>query len=132
MTGNESAGRKNRKEKIVELRQELQQAEFVDVVEDAVGTMQTLSSGETSPRSELGPTVLTPLTVNGITTTALVDTGSPATIISLEFVIRVLVAGRKKDETPEQWKQATYDKFSRPSVTLNNYGGKPVDIMAQD
>ena len=39
LTGNESANSKGRKEKIVELHQELQQAEFMDAVENAASTM---------------------------------------------------------------------------------------------
>ena len=47
--------------------------------------MVTVESG---PR--LGPTVYVPVAVNGVSTDALVDTGSPATIVSLEFALKVL------------------------------------------
>lgn len=78
---------------------ELQEAEPSDAVESATGTMQTLLSSDTNPKSKLGLTVHAPLKVNGITATALINKGSPATIVSLEFVIRVLV---EKIETPQQ------------------------------
>jgi hypothetical protein len=38
-----------------------------------------------STKAKLGPTVFVPVAVNGVTTKALIDTGSPATIISLDF-----------------------------------------------
>ena len=82
-------------------------------------------------KSKLGPTIFTPIKVNGVSTTALVDTGSPATIISLEFVMSVLVGQRTPDQTPSQWQQATREKFSHPDITLHNYGGHRLDITAQ-
>lgn len=39
--------------------------------------------------SRLGPTVFPPVAVDGVSTDALVDTGSPSTIVSLEFIFRV-------------------------------------------
>ena len=128
LTSSKSTTNKKRKERIAELREELREAELTDSIESATGVMQTLSLG--NPKSELGPTVVAPVKVNGVSTTALVDTGSPATIISLAFVMQVLVDGRS-DETPEQWKKETYAKFASPDVTLKSYGGKPVDIIAQ-
>ena len=81
--------------------------------------------------SRLGPTAFAPVKVNGVTTDALIDTGSPATIISLEFILKVLAGERARDQTAQQWQEATRRKFASPDVALNNYGGQRLDIMAQ-
>ena len=52
---------------------------------------------EAEPR--LGPTVYAPVAVDGVTTNALVDTGSPATIVSLEFALKVLRRNRPEEQT---------------------------------
>lgn len=52
------------------------------------------ASGEWRPW--LGPTGFASMAVNGVPTEALVDTGSPATIVSLQFVLQVLQQNRLK------------------------------------
>ena len=127
MTGNERENTTSKKK----TEAERHDTELFKLIENAAGMMQTLSVSQEKPKSGLGLTVTTPIQVNGVTTTALVDTGSPATIVSLEFVIRVLASARRPDQTPEQWKEATYAKFARPAVTFKSYGGQVVDITAQ-
>jgi hypothetical protein len=68
--------------------------------------------------------VFAPISVNGVSTEALVDTGSPATIVSLEFVLRVLRKNRTKNQTNDQWMELTREKFKDPDVVLKNYGGQ--------
>ena len=84
---------------------------------------------EAGPR--LGPTVYTPITVDRVTTDALVDTGSPATIVSLEFALKVLRKNRPKEQTDAQWIELTREKFKDPDVTLKNYGGHQLHFIAQ-
>jgi len=79
----------------------------------------------------LGPTVFTEIMVDSIPAKALVDTGSPATIISLNFVLDVFAQQRDKTQSPEQWMQHTWKKFSTPEVSLKNYGGDPLNIVSQ-
>ena len=81
--------------------------------------------------SKLGPSVFTEVRVNRVPAKALVDTGSPATIVSLEFVLDVLAAQRGSQLTPEQWTEETLKKFSPPDVALKAYGGQPLDILSQ-
>ena len=82
-------------------------------------------------KAKLGPTVFAPVAVNGVTARALVDRGSPATIISLDFVLKILAGEKAPEQTVQQWKEHTHKKFMRPDVSLQNYGGHRVDIMAQ-
>lgn len=74
----------SRKTRIAELWQELQKAEMEDAVEEAGSVLGVVESGT---KVKLGPTVFAPVAVNGITTKALIDAGSPATII---FFLKVL------------------------------------------
>ena len=43
----------------------------------------------------------------------------------------LLKAQRKIDQTPTQWKEVVSKMFSPPQVTLNNYGGQQLDILAE-
>ena len=71
-------------ERIAELKQELQKAELAAAIE-AAGTLNTMEATGDAPGTRLGPTVFAPIEVTGIAAKALIDTGSPATIISLAF-----------------------------------------------
>ena len=67
------------------------------------------------------------ISVNGIPTRTLIDTGSPATIVSLQFAMAIMVA-EKDGQTCEQWKVDTLKKLASPEVSLKNY---PLNIIAQ-
>ena len=117
-------------ERITELKQELQKAELAAAIE-AAGTLNTMEATGNTSDARLGPTVFVPIGVNGVIARALIDTGSPATIVSLAFVLRVLAAERPPSQTLEQWKEATHQKFCNPDLALNNYGGQRLDLIAQ-
>ena len=69
--------------------------------------------------------------MNGVATDALVDTKSPSTIISLEFLLEVMVKTRPDSQMREQWKEDTFTRFSDPDVTLKSYMGHQLDLIAQ-
>ena len=119
------------KKRIDELRRQLREAELIDAVEQAAGTLHGVMPTRDSPKSKLGPTLRAPVSVNGVTANALIDTGSPATIISLEFLMQTLVQEKTTEQTPAEWRDTTMKRFSSPKVTLNSYGGTRLDIMAQ-
>ena len=72
--------------KISELRQELHRAELKEAIEEAGGLLGVLRPVVANTKAKLGPTVFAPIAVDGVTTKALINTGSPATIIYLSFV----------------------------------------------
>ena len=117
-----------KQKEIQELRERLRQAELDEAIESS-RVVNLVVPAESEPR--LGPTVYTPITVGGVTTDALVDTGSPATIVSLEFALKVLQHCRPKEQNDAQWIQLTREKFKDPDVTLKNYGGHLLDFIAQ-
>ena len=75
--------------------------------------------------------VYTEIAVNGVPTKTLVDTGSPATIISLDHIMGILAAEQGLQQTTSQWEEETVHKFSRPKVSLSAYGGHRLDILCQ-
>lgn len=64
-------------QKIVGLRQALQEAEMTAALEGAMATMHGVLTSSDKATTELGPTVNISVRVNGVSTEALVDTGSP-------------------------------------------------------
>ena len=81
--------------------------------------------------SRLGPSVTTKVFVNGVPTQALIDTGSPATVVSLQFVLDIFVKQKEDDKTPTQWREETFKRFSSPSVLLKAYSGHKLNILSQ-
>ena len=45
--------------------------------------------------------------------------------------MEVMVSEKKPNKTREQWRQATTDRLKPPEVSLRNYGGHPLNIIAQ-
>ena len=87
-----------------------------------------MSRAGDSNGGRLGPSVYTEVSVSCVPTRTLLDTGSPATTVSLEFVVNIMVEERKEGQSKEQWK---IDTLKSPNVTLKNYGGHPLDVIAQ-
>ena len=69
--------------------------------------------------------------VNGVLTDALVDTGSPATIVSLKFMLKILADSKDSKQTVDEWRKETMKQFSAPAVTLTSCGGDRLNIIAQ-
>ena len=62
---------------------------------------------------------------------ALLDTGSPATIISLDLIVRVLATQKPKEQTPEQLKNEMRQKLKPTTMSLQNYGGGRLELIRQ-
>ena len=75
------------KSQVEELRQQLHEAELAAAVDTQTAEIKNVTGDSEAPKSALGPILTASVEVNGVSTDALVDTGSPATIISLEFAI---------------------------------------------
>ena len=118
------------REEMAQLRRKLQEMELAAAVTDATVITATTKRLE-GQISQLGPTIFAPVRVNQVTTDALIDTGSPTTIISLEFLMSILAKERGPGETPSQWQTRTMTRFSSPEVTLKNYSGQQLHLVAQ-
>ena len=98
---------------------------------DCTGVLNTVAAEPGGGDNRLGPNTMAKIYVSGVLTQALVDTGSPATIASLEFMLDIFFSQRKESQTPAQWREDTEKRFQRPSVLLKAYSGHRLDIMSQ-
>ena len=119
------------RDRVEELRRQLKEAE----VEEALNMITATTKGITLPGDQenplLGPTVTTEVIFEGMPVVALLDTGSPVTIVSLEFALRALAARRPEGQQPEEWKQGVKDRLETPTIKLRNYGRGELDIVSQ-
>ena len=96
------------------------------VITETTATMHQVTLSEQGRKSRLGHTIVAEVTVNG--TEALIDTSSPATIISTNFAMKVLAKERDRYQSREA---AILKRFSNPEVTLRDYGGQLLNILSQ-
>ena len=99
-----------------------------DAVKDAVtqiaARMHWIEAGPTS----LGPVVTSEVGVDG---SALLDTGSPVSIISLDYFLQTAVAKRPEDQSPADWGEEVQRRLLPSTMTLHSYGGVELPIVAQ-
>lgn len=88
-------------------------------------------TGKDRDGSSLGPTPTVEVLFEGVPTRALLDTGSPVTIVSLNFVLQALAKQRKESQTPAEWEQEVKPRLSTPKPMLQNYGGGNLDVIRQ-
>ena len=119
------------KGRISELQQELKELDVALALEETSATMHGVTFSSPCHQTQLGPTIVTTVQMNGVPSNALIDTGSPATIISLKFAMEVLSTERGKYNSPQEWKEAMASRFETPSVSLRSYGGSRLEIVAQ-
>ena len=96
-----------------------------------IRTLKTVAVESGGEDGQLGPSVTTEIYVNRVPTEALIDTGSPATIVFLDFVLDIFVKEKTDRQTPAQWKEATSKRFSPPTVLLKAYSGHKLNILSQ-
>ena len=120
-------GENDAEDRMSELTRRLEKMEKKFAPETATLNTMTAESGG----NKLGPSVTARVYVNGQPTQALIDTGSPATVVSLDFVLATFAKGKKNEQTPSEWKEEVQEKFSLPSVTLKAYSGHQLDIQYQ-
>jgi len=65
------------------------------------------------------------------TVKALIDTGSPVSMVSIEFLLQVLGADKVNSENKEDWTKVVRAKLKPPSVTIQNFSGDQVNVICQ-
>ena len=91
-------------ERITSLKSQLQEAENKAALDKTVATMHGLQADE--PKAKLGPIFMAPVSVDGLTRNILVDTGSPCTVVSLDFAMKFLKLTRPFFPSLEEWREA--------------------------
>ena len=120
----------SKKQNIEDLRCALRKAELTAALEECTTTVHGVMTSE-KKSDNLGPTITVSATVNGVPTEALVDTGSPVTILSLMFAMSVLSQEQIQFPSKEEWKMAMSKRLRAPDVVLRSYGGERLNVLAQ-
>ena len=111
--------------------QDLQAAELQEALvrkTTSLCVVQPLKEEEDRGEPSLGPTIQATVEIEGSTVEALVDTGSPITIASVECLLDILEKRRPSGQSPAEWMKRTKARFQPPKMTINNY---EVNIIAQ-
>ena len=74
-------------------------------------------------KTRLGPVLTTTVSVEGAPAQAMIDTGSPVTIVDLDFLVQALAKKHDNQQTPSEWMKAVEQRFEPPGVPLKSYGG---------
>ena len=106
--------------KVEELCQLLREAEADSALDAAVTTMHHVTND--NPAARLGLVTKAVLVMEGAEMNALLDTGSPVTIVSMSFLLTALAIQRAPDQTPEEWRRWVDARLQPPTLKLRNYG----------
>ena len=119
--------------RVQELQKELRVAELERALEDVKATLHSVVPENNPPneKQQLGPTLTVPLELEGMPINALLDTGSPVSIVSLEKLLSAFAIKRPQGQSPDEWETEMRNRFQPPMVTLRNYGGGELSIVGQ-
>ena len=100
-------------------------------IDQVVATLHGVKAQQVMPSVVLGPTLTSEVSLEGVPVKALLDTGSPISIVSLEVFLKACAQNRQSDVTPEEWGRAVKQRFQKPTVSLRSYGGGELSIISQ-
>ena len=69
--------------------------------------------------------------MDGLATEALLDTGSPVSIVSLDFFLKAAAAKRPKEQSPTDWGREVKKRLAPTAMSLRSYGGADIPLVAQ-
>ena len=117
--------------KIARLKKQLQEAEMEEALLQSRGRIHGISCVDGHREEHLGPVINAQVELDGVMTDALLDTGSPATIISLEYLIEIRSKQRPAGQSQGDWEDSFKRTVQPPEVTLQNYGGSRINTVGQ-
>ena len=101
-----------------------------DAISQTVARMHGIEAGPTD-QPPLGPIPTSEIEVEGLTTRALLDTGSPVSIISLDFFLRAASTKKAPDQSPAEWGKEVRKRFLPVTMSLRSYGGTELPVLAR-
>lgn len=117
--------------KVSQLCQELHSAELLESLVLQTATIHILRPQGEANGPVLGSIISVEVILEEHPVKALLDTGSPVTIASIECVLDTLAKQRAPKQSVEEWKQEVQKKFQEPTLSVNNYGGGDVNVIGQ-
>ena len=120
-----------RQSRVEELRRQHQEAEVQDALSEVKATLHGIRSPEGADKTTLGPTIVGEVELEGSAVNGLLDTGSPVTIASLEWVLHTLAKQRPSGQGLDAWESEVKARLEPPSVNLQSYGGTRLNIVSQ-
>ena len=104
-----------------------------NVIEEAISHVMATMYGVKASRdtAKLGPTSTTEMLLDDVPVRALLDTGSPTSIVSLEFFLRAAATRRTQEQTPADWGKAIQQRLHPTTISLRSYGGSELQIVSQ-
>ena len=67
--------------------------------------------------------------LEGVPVEAMLDTGSPVTIVSLNCLLVALAKSQPPGQTPEEWKAKVKERLQPASMLLKSYSGNELPIV---
>ena len=106
-------------------------AEVNKALDSVVVQMHGITSEPSTGNVQLGPVLKALVEVEGELVEALLDTGSPVTIIQLEALLEILAKQRRPGQTPSEWRTVVESRLEPTSLILQNYSGDNLKIVRQ-
>ena len=86
------------------------------------GIIHGLSAIDEHKQEHLGPVIKAQVELEGVDTDALLHTGTPATTVSLEFLVKARLKQKPANQSREEWEESFKETVQLPEVTLwGNY-----------
>ena len=105
--------------------------EIDDAIDQAVATLHGIKPECSSSDWRLGPTPTNQVNLEGLLTKALLDSGSPVSIVSLDFFIKACIQNRKPEQSPTEWGKEVKQRCRKPTVMLKSYGGGELSVIGE-
>ena len=118
-------------DRVATLRQQLEEAELEEALGKARGRIHGICPVDNLQAGQLGPIVNAGVELEGVKTEALLDTGSPASIVSLDFLISARLSRKPIEQSQEEWEEDFKKTVWSPEVALQSYGGNRIFTVGQ-
>ena len=93
----------------------------------AAAALRTLTAEEAA----IGPRLEIKVRLEGQAASALLDTGSPVTIVSLKCLLQYWKQSFGRDRPNDEWLKEVNGKLTDPTLHLETYDGTPVELLAE-
>ena len=111
------------------INHESNDADIGENINKVIVTMHGVTSTDVLGDVKLGLVLTSTVKVEGEPVEALLDTGSPVTIISLEWLLQVLARQQRKGQNPDEWKAEVENCLAPTAMVLQNYSGDKLRIV---